>query len=240
MKVFDRKEPGRDALKFLEAVSVVEQNVDDSEVDAGRSTAVVFVLDESGSMSGQPYEELRQAYRQYIQRRLYDQGVGDRVSVVLFASRAQVLYENLPIENVSQELPYRSGGTAFSPAMDRACDLIGRCYQPANSIHMIFMTDGGASDAGNAAATLQRTCTRYQRLKFTGLAVGSGASIGNIQTIANGAGKRGSAETITNFADLKMKFVELARDSSATDTLYRKIGQTISEKVESKLMMDFL
>lgn len=54
--------------------------------------SIVFImcLDESGSMSGEPFEQLRRAYANFLARRTADQGGDqDRIAVIMFGSSAR-------------------------------------------------------------------------------------------------------------------------------------------------------
>jgi Mg-chelatase subunit ChlD len=115
------------------------------------ATHFVFVLDESGSMSGAPFDALRNAYATFLQDRQRARGLttgqsrgtvcGDLVSVIMFNTGARVLYERQPLTSVALGLDFQGGGTSFSPALQSALNVM-RGGAAHVSPSLIFMSDG--------------------------------------------------------------------------------------------------
>ena len=203
---------------------------------------IVFVLDESGSMSGSPFEEVRRAYRAFLTLRTQNQGVQDLVSVVQFDSSARVVMQAKPISQALIELPFKGEqGKSFVPAIQMAQQCIDST--PSHSSNIVFMTDGQANDSSEAekvlAALYQKSRAAGNPLKVHAIGIGSGANQSSIDGLARAAGSDGQTY-MRSFDQLVSTFAEIAKGSSASDKLFSQIGQRISECVEHKLALDFL
>lgn len=112
---------------------------------------VVFLVDHSGSMSGQPIEMVKTALIQYIEGGL---GEKDVFSVVLFSSEASLLLNQVKAGDIDTPL----SGTTSTPRllcqsikatnnthMEKAIALIGSSDFPiedASNLHIVLLTDG--------------------------------------------------------------------------------------------------
>jgi uncharacterized protein YegL len=111
---------------------------------------VVFVLDESGSMQGTPWDQLVEALRSFVQVRI-DLGATDVVSVVQFDDRAHTTLRRVTLAAAkSAQLPFKGGGTSFKPALAEAQRVIIESKATAASAALptmvVFMSDGGNGD----------------------------------------------------------------------------------------------
>lgn len=88
----------------------------------GHGKHIVFVLDESGSMSGS-WAGVVVAYNQYMQRRRQNQCDSDLISVVQFANGARITLDKTPLSSAPTNLNYSGGGTCFNPAATSASQL---------------------------------------------------------------------------------------------------------------------
>lgn len=101
-----------------------------------------LVLDRSGSMSGRPLETVKQAAIEIIE----GLNPSDRLSVVAFDHRAQVLVPNQPVENIDrikqqiQKLE-PAGGTAIDEGMKLGIKEAASGKQDRVS-HLFLLTDG--------------------------------------------------------------------------------------------------
>jgi hypothetical protein len=147
----------------------------DASALEARQFHFIFVLDESGSMSGQRFADLQTAYRNFIEIRRNSQGLSDFVSVVLFNNTARLLHPSpLPISSVPTTLPFRGGGTNFSAGLNAAIPMISQCK---NTPIMIFMSDGGDGSPPSVSANLMRSIrNRFASKGFVAhsIAFGSG------------------------------------------------------------------
>ncbi len=146
----------------------------------------VFVLDESGSMSGTPFAGLQAAYSNFLSKRKSSQGLDDYVSVILFSSTARRLF-NSPqtIKTVPTTLDYRSGGTNFIAGLQEADNMIAQSrLKPI----MIFMSDG---EDGNAA-TVSAEAMRKMKMKYNSLGfIAHTIAFGGGHTTLSGMAKEG-------------------------------------------------
>ena len=141
---------------------------DSSEELATRKTSqvqgyhVVFVLDESGSMSGAPWRDLVAAVNSFLHVRL-DAGAQDVISIVPFSHCVRIACQMQPLADVcaqlSSLLKFQSGGTMFSPALAQAHKVIaqGLQLQAEYSPLLLFMSDGGAPDGEHEMGALHAT-----------------------------------------------------------------------------------
>jgi Mg-chelatase subunit ChlD len=134
------------------------QLYDTSARTSSQGFHMVFVLDESGSMSTH-WDGVVRAYAGVLERRVEStQGVcGDIVSVVQFASRARTLFDKSPIETAPRSLTQVSGGTNYCPALSEARPLL-ESTPPHMTPLLIFMTDGEAHDKGSAVEAVKTAC----------------------------------------------------------------------------------
>lgn len=122
------------------------------------SSHLIFCLDESGSMSGGPWEELLVALQAFLRVRI-DAGSADIVSVVQFDDKAR---QTLSCESLGAALAtnfiLRGGGTNFKPAIGLATQAAAAQALPCM---VIFMSDGGNGDGkvDKEMRRLQKQCS---------------------------------------------------------------------------------
>jgi hypothetical protein len=121
----------------------------ESSVVGDRGRHIIFVLDESGSMSSS-WSGVVAAYNQYNAKRRQNQSDSDLVSVVQFDDSARTTVQCIPISSAPTSLPYRGGCTSFHPAAQAACQ-IARGTPETHIPAVVFMSDGGSGDAPAAA-----------------------------------------------------------------------------------------
>lgn len=109
-----------------------------------KSVHFVFVVDESWSMEGGPWQELVNAYAAFLNRRTSDQGAEyDKVTVVHFNSTARIGVHPVPLHQAPRFLEFQGGQTAFYPAMQEAASVI-RNVPLDQQLTLVFMSDGAA------------------------------------------------------------------------------------------------
>ena len=195
----------------------------------------VFCLDESGSMSGQPWESLMQAYRSFLSIREKSQGSGDFVSVSQFNESARITVSRTPLSNAPRSLTFGSGGTCFAPALDNAKTLLSPSNPNVVPV-LVFMTDGQNGD-GDMSGRVQALISNVPKLKCFGIYFGDG-SPGQLATMfANG---RGHVQNATNGMDLIRCFESIARDCSAMQSLADGVAQQIGKEVFNKIVIDYM
>lgn len=115
----------------------------------------VFVLDESGSMSGD-WGALVHAYCTCIQTRqqVTQRGGLDLVSVVQFASSARITASKVRLDSAPGSLRFNSGGTCYAPALSSADQLLAATPSTHKPV-LVFMTDGCPGDGAAGLATMR-------------------------------------------------------------------------------------
>ncbi len=227
----------RAANRYLTSV----QLFDDSKMPATRFH-IVFCLDESGSMSGQKWQEVLTAYQQLLSRRRSDQSEEDLVSVVTFNSTASTVCEAVPLTNAPSSFTYRGGGTSFAPALQVAHQL--HANQPSDCTPLlIFMSDGDNSDSGPTMLAMQQLVAAYGgrtnlQVHTIGFQAGSAgdATLKQMAAVAPG----GQFHSCQSGVDLSRTFVSIAAGSTAVDGLVQRFGEILSEQISLKIMHDYL
>ena len=242
----DAQEQGN-RKKYFIPTSMFQTPDQESEENSDSSSGchVVFVLDESGSMSQRDsgsmtrWELTVQAFNDYRSRRLKNQGLNDVVSIINFASSARVCKTAERIQDVKMS-DYKNGGTSFAPAAQCAYDLITTNNPPGKNPVVVMMTDGEAGDASSAHqhfVTLNSWCDRNGfKFQLHVIAAGQGASTDNVKVLAGNIGRWHN----TSFRDLGHTFTKICEDNQANDKLYKAIGQQITDGVTKQITDDFL
>ncbi|KAL7552125.1 hypothetical protein ACHAWF_015342 [Thalassiosira exigua] len=202
---------------------------------------IIFVLDESGSMK-YSWSGVVAAYNQYISKRKQNQSGSDFVSVVQFDGTSRITVQQQPIFAAPEALSYSGGGTAFHPAAVDACKLARgtpRSHTPA----IIFMSDGEAYDAANAAmefSSLNNAVYRMSNshLELHVIAFGSGTNQAQLQQIAS-ASRAGKVHASSNTAELASVFVSIATTQNVSLLLESEITKKISEAVSDIVSLEY-
>ena len=205
---------------------------------------IVFVLDESGSMSGS-WSGVVEAYNQYLRRRLQNQNDSDLVSVVQFDSSSRTTVKLQSLSSAPTDLSYRGGGTCFSPAATEASHVASQTpisYAPV----VVFMSDGGTNSADASAAAQTFANLNQTVLQHTGnglelhvIAFGGGADTYQLQQIA-GSSPSGRVHTSASTADLSNIFVSIAGGQDVAGLLEAEVGKKITEAVADRLAVEYL
>ena len=178
-------------------VLVALQPVRDLHVGPTQSN-IMLVLDDSGSMTGQPLEQVLAATRAIVDRL----GPNDHLGIVGFADDAEVVH---PIVNGLQRDslrrvtdPYvwahgrRGYGTNMALGLSRAMDEIRRNGDPTRINRMILLTDGFASNPEHTLQIARQISS--ERVSIVSLGFGGEFDMGFMDQIASFSG--GAAEYI--------------------------------------------
>ncbi|KAA0153917.1 hypothetical protein FNF29_02905 [Cafeteria roenbergensis] len=202
-----------------------------------QSMHLVFVLDESYSMNGAPWEALMQAYRAFLDiRKDANQGIGmDRVSVVLFDDTARTVAAALPIEEVPGHFARTGSGTAFSPAL-RDAEIALRSTPPGYSPLVLFMSDGHGSGGEAEMARIHETYAG-KGLQVHSIAFG-GAKHEKLRLLAEHA--HGAFHAAPDPTSLRMTFTRIAAAAGAADGLVSQFAKYVAENVADKLVSEYM
>lgn len=134
---------GRAVDKFKELYKTVQRST------AGSANHIVFCLDESGSMTGQPWLDLVHAFSNFVQMRIGTGSSQDLVSVVQFDRRARATLSLGSLNDAQRlNLNMQGGGTCFKPALHYALHLLESGRRASGSLTpvLVFMSDGMNED----------------------------------------------------------------------------------------------
>jgi Mg-chelatase subunit ChlD len=239
--------------KLREIYDNNRENIDMTTIDmfggAQREPPVfhyVFVLDQSGSMSGDPWSQVVNAVRDFRNRRNGDQLDEDYASVVLFDDSVQVPCEFQRLSSVGDLGGNRGGGTNFLPALEMAADIVRRHRHAENGqplvTHVLFLSDGQDGSGSNAYVDQVRQMRAEFGASFAvhAIAYGAGASVASLSEISQ-AGGTGNAK-IADLNTITKVFGQIADDSGkkAMEGLTNKFGELVSELVATKLTLNYL
>jgi len=217
----------------------VESSTSSAPSSHGRH--IIFVLDESGSMSNS-WSGVVVAYNKYIAKRRQSQSDSDLVSVVQFNGQSRITVHHASLSSAPSDLPYNGGGTCFHPAALSACEL-ARGTPSTHVPSVVFMSDGSASDAAAAAhefslfnSNLYRSSRNHLELHVIGF--GGGSNQAQLQQIAS-ASQAGKVHSSANTEDLVSVFVDIASTQNVSLLLESEIAKRISEAVSDKLSLEY-
>ena len=200
----------------------------------------IFLLDESGSMSGTPWNELTAAYNNFINLKEKSQSIVDFVSVIKYDDTVTRVCTRVSVENAKNKLgACRSGGTYFQPSFVEAEKIISSetVAQPI----IIFMSDGCASDnpLDFIKTSLMTESNKLKGLKIHTIAFGS-ADTAVLNNIAS-AGGTGSAKTASNGVQLATAFTKIATDESKVlNEMVNMFAEYVGKEISTKLVLEYL
>ncbi len=151
------------------------------------SMHIVFMLDESGSMQGELFEELKKAYNDFVAQRLQHGGEEDRLTVINFSSKARYIGRSMPFSS-APILTFNGGNTNFAPPLQLAQDVLsddarshGSCLIPI----LILMTDGGCGDLTQAMSLMRSIDATFKdkNMQVHFVAFGAKASTAKLESL---------------------------------------------------------
>ncbi|TNV81453.1 hypothetical protein FGO68_gene12262 [Halteria grandinella] len=108
-------------------------------------TLYVLMLDKSGSMRGQSWQDLMNAVKEFLQTILADAKAAakSRVTIITYDFNAYIKHDNVaPSLNLTKGLPEPMGGTNFDAALRQALANMQQHQENYKSIVLCMMTDG--------------------------------------------------------------------------------------------------
>ena len=199
----------------------------------------VFVLDESSSMRGSPWQAVLKSFNSFLDLRNSDQS-NDIVSVVNFSSSAREVWSGVPACNCSSEISFTGGYTDFLPAIDVAFPLIQRfpkTYLPV----MIFMSDG----EGNRSVAPELLTYANQigkHFKFYAVAFNN-SDPSQLEDMVTKLKENGfHSELLHSSSDIQLteNFRTVAEGSKVTELLQSAVGKQIADAVGLRIALDHL
>lgn len=223
-------------------IVLAETQTTRGEVTGDHGKHIIFVLDMSGSMN-QDWSGVVEAYKKYIACRKQTQSESDLVSVVQFDDHASTTVSMVALNDTPDNLSFSGGGTSFYPAAQNAFEIATKTpytYTPT----IVFMSDGETYDAPAAAGKFSELNRNVRQrtgndLELHVIAFGSGASTGQLQTIANSS-RAGKLHLSADTAQLSNIFVEIASGGDVVEVLQAEIGKRISDAVSDRLSLEYI
>ncbi|CAF1360663.1 unnamed protein product [Adineta steineri] len=223
-------------------LSVIELFDKTKQQQSTNSFHFIFVLDESGSMSGH-WNSLIQAYVNFLNTRESDQGGDDIFSVVQFASTARPIYQGCKLAQAPRNLTMKGGGTTYIAGLKIADDVLTK-DTTNSSIVMIFMSDG-EDDNSQPLPKLTEIRKKYQnsgRRNFVCHTVAFGANVGSGRQLLQEMATAGNGQLFDarDGIQLSQVFTQIAADCNVTNTLVNRFAEILSKDISLKIMVDYL
>lgn len=116
---------------------------------------VYLLLDNSGSVSGEPSEQINQAVKNMMTIMAGPENKdGFRISVISFGSNATLLCDDASPKDINAMVDGNGGGTELMPALEivgtQNASFVPRPNRTKSSSIAIILTDGGFGDTGLA------------------------------------------------------------------------------------------
>ncbi|KDO26012.1 hypothetical protein SPRG_22223 [Saprolegnia parasitica CBS 223.65] len=137
----------------------------------------VFVLDASGSMSGQPWLDVTAAVHAYLadQRAKKGPTCADIVSIVTFSSRGRIEYEARSLDEMLQvTIPFQGQATDFDSGLRCAIEVLSRNPHATYTPVVLFFSDGYPNNTGSGVYLAQHIATTFSRHQLLSFLVGFG------------------------------------------------------------------
>jgi uncharacterized protein YegL len=202
-------------------------------VNVNGNNHYIFMLDDSGSMSGGPWNDLMKAYNNFLNIKSSD-NTGEYISVLTHENIARVHINCQPIKSAKREIPFSSGGNDFNVAFQAVDPLI----KLSNLTPIvIFMSDG---DGGDPSIIVNKLMSDYRSIGIKIFSVAFGSNVNKIilDKIAS-IGGTGSSNEALNATELRNAFEKIISETKITYTLEtqdRKIINECVNKYKSRLL----
>ncbi|KAG3243525.1 hypothetical protein PI124_g11675 [Phytophthora idaei] len=135
----------------------------------------IFVLDNSGSMSGQPWQDLLCACNEFGISRLKDGGENDLVSYVTFDHESRIFCEGEPLpEALKMSVPFSGGGTSYGKGLRAANEVLSRNDFEEFKVVLIFFSDGQPCDIELGITLAYHIRSSYAKYDLKAFVVGFG------------------------------------------------------------------
>lgn len=151
---------------------------------------ICLCLDTSGSMSGDPINELNDGVKLFFDSILSDDVAqwAAEICIVTFGDRAKVELDFADIHKQSPPVLYASGSTPMGEAVNLALDLLEnrkRVYSDSGVDYyqpwIVVMTDGAPTDSIDSAAARCCEMVNKKKLVMFPIGIGSGADMNTLQ-----------------------------------------------------------
>ncbi|KAG6591154.1 uncharacterized protein IUM83_11360 [Phytophthora cinnamomi] len=178
-------------------------------VDSGKFHNI-FVLDSSGSMSGQPWHDLLCACNEFGISRLEDGGENDLASYITFDNESRIICEGERLADaVHTHVPFSGWGTKFEKGLRAANEVLSRNNFNEFKPVLIFFSDGHPSDIELGITLAQHIRSTYAKYDLKAFVVGFGyVNLSVLQRVATEMG--GEYRQVLNANELRTEFQRIA------------------------------
>lgn len=208
--------------------------------------ACLFLLDTSGSMSGEPLNELVSALNRFKLEVCEDKTTRDvlDVAVVTFNSGVQVVQEFVPVEYMAPVSLTAGGGTDMAGGLRKAIDMIverGRFYRRSGTQPycpwIVMITDGYPNNSIDDIAEEISSLDQQDKLRLWSLAV-QGADTKLLNRL--GHGKRVLALKGYDFSSFFDWVNKSMRSISVSSPGEKARGQVLPDNVDKAVDDDWM
>jgi Mg-chelatase subunit ChlD len=201
-------------------------------------THLIFCLDESGSMR-RDAASLVHAYDAFLQQRMTDQNMDDRVTVIKFQSEARIeggpQAVAQPITSAPKLQPTATGGTSFQRALVQVEYALRHPAARGLRPLVVFMSDGEDSDASSTVTQLYNAyAAQGFRMECVGLGSGSGAQFPVLVKMARAGG--GQFRHATDGSSLAQAFTAIALSATPVNRLVERFGAKMAKDMANKII----
>ena len=155
---------------------------------------VVLLLDTSGSMGGQPTQELRQGLQQFLHETSDDEtaSMSVELEIITFGGNVNTAAPFAPVSNVADNQPAlnANGTTPMGEAIklaDQELKARRRLYKnkgiSSYKPWVILMTDGAPNDDWEGPAKSMKDLGEQRKLQYIGIGIGEGADFDTLRQI---------------------------------------------------------
>ena len=137
-----------------------------------------MLLDDSGSMKGQPWFELKQEFEIFMDRlvKVDDLKNNSWVTVINYNDTAEEMFaEKTPNKDLISEIKYRNGLTDFNKPLIEAHKICINSQNEYDIIIFYFMSDGFSDFPSEGIDLLLNEKSLIDKIEFNSIAYGAGA-----------------------------------------------------------------
>ena len=131
-------------------------------------THYVLMLDDSGSMTGAPCNDLKKACNTFLNELVKSPDVNStRISCIIYNHHARTVFEDeIPTNELNEKIEMVSGGTEYGPALDKAGTICDKVNSKVSQFVWYFMSDGQPFSYPTAALTILKKRVCFSKIKF--------------------------------------------------------------------------